>query len=500
MLKKLASQTAYYGLSSIIGRLLNYLLVPFHTAMFDSAAPYGIVSDFYAQAALLNVVFTYGMETTFFQFTAHRKQKESTTFNLVVTNLLLTSFLLSGLLWLFSDSMAQLMTYPERGQFVRWFALILLFDTLAAIPFARLRLAGRARRFAALKLGQITLTVFLNVFFLYVLRKSAEGEAFLWLQPLAGQWYEPGLGAGYVFLANLIANGALLLFLLPEFRGFRPAWDWSRLRPMLVYAYPLLFTGIAYTINEVADRTLLKYLLPADFYKELSVMGAIGVYGACYKLSIFITLAVQAFKYAAEPFFFSQAADAKSPQVFARIMRYFVIACALMVLVVSAEARLLGSLFLRKAVYQQGLVVVPFLLFANTFLGIYYNLSIWFKVTNRTYYGTFISLIGMSITLLLNLALIPVLGFLGSAIATLCCYFVMALTCYLWGQKFYPIPYPLRAISGYLLVAAGLSWLTFSVQWESVWWDQLFRITVILLFIGLVGRVERIPLRRLLIK
>lgn len=479
----------------MVGRLLNYLLVPFHTQMFDSAAPYGIVADFYAQAALLNVLFTYGMETTFFQFTAHRKQDEVKTFNLIVTNLLATSLFFVTLLWLFSDGLAALMTYPESGQFVRWFALILLFDTLAAIPFARLRLQGRAQRFALLKLGQILLTVLLNIFFLYILKKAFLAEGFGFLQPFATAWYNPELGAGYVFLANLIANGVLLLFLLPEFRGFRISWSWGRFRPLFIYAYPMIFTGIAYTINEVADRTLLKYTLPDNFYPGLTALEAVGVYSGCYKLSIFITLAVQAFKYAAEPFFFAKAADRNSPETFARIMRYFVIACALMALAVSAEAHWLGTLFLRKEVYLQGLVVVPFLLFANTLLGIYYNLSVWFKVTDRTYYGTFISLIGMSVTLLLNLLLIPVLGFLGSAIATLGCYFTMAVVCYLWGRKFYPIPYPVPAILGYLGLAALLSWLTFSLRFSNFWLDQGFRLGALLIFMGVVVVVEGIPLR-----
>ncbi|MGF1532245.1 MAG: polysaccharide biosynthesis C-terminal domain-containing protein [Bernardetiaceae bacterium] len=486
LLKKLASQTAYYGLSSVVGRLLNYLLVPFHTGVFSTEA-YGIVSDFYAHAALLQILFVYGMETTFFQFVAHKKQDLRETFSLILTRLIVSSGIFFVILWYAADGISAWMGYPEKGMFVRWFGCILVFDTLAMLPFARLRLEGKARRFAFLKLGQILLTVLLNIGFLYLLPKAITSERWAFLSPL----YVADLGLGYVFLSNLIANGLLLVWLLPHFRGFYWRWSWAKFSPMWRYAYPLIFTGIAYTINEVADRSLLKYLLPEGFYAGLSTLDAVGVYSGCYKLSIFITLAVQAFKYAAEPFFFAQAAERDSPQTFARLMRYFVIACAGMIVLVSAELRLLQVVFLRQPAYAQGLVVVPFLLFANTFLGMYYNLSVWFKVTDRTYYGTWISLIGMGVTLLLNVLLIPHLGYLGSAIATFACYLTMALVCYLWGQRFYPIPYPVGAVMGYLGLAAVLSAVAFGVAFAQFWVDQVFRLGILGIFVGVVWQGEK---------
>ncbi|MEM6298929.1 MAG: oligosaccharide flippase family protein, partial [Bacteroidota bacterium] len=485
MLRKLASQTAYYGLSSIIGRLLNYVLVPFHARVF-SEGEYGMIADFYAQVAFLNVIYLYGMETTFFQFVSHKKQDQRNTFSLIFTSVLGTSLLFSSIIWLSSDTLAGWMQYPDSGLFVQWFALILLVDALATIPFARLRVQEKAKRFALLKVGQIVLTVLLNLFFLYVLRKVYLGEDFLFLKDTIFDVYDPEIGLGYTFLANLIPNALVLLFLLPEFRDYIPKFDWTRFKPMLVYAYPMIFTGLAYATNEVADRNLIKYLLPENFYVELDRMEAVGVYSGCYKLTIFITLATQAFKYAAEPFFFSKASDRNAPQTFARVMRYYVIACVLMIVAVSLEARLLADIVLGKESYQMGVVVVPFLLFANTFLGVYYNLSVWFKVTDRTYFGTFISLGGMFVTITLNVLLIPVLGFLGSAIATLACYGTMMISCYLLGQRYHPIPYPIKAILGYLSLAAALSALGYFVQLNNFWLDQGFRVLV---FMGLLGLI-----------
>ncbi|TVT37791.1 oligosaccharide flippase family protein [Hymenobacter setariae] len=499
--KKLASQTAIYGVSSIVGRVLSYLLVPIYTAHF-AAAEYGIVTGLYAYVSFLNVVFTYGLETTFFRFANRPGQDRRELYNRTLSLLLLSSVVLTLLLALLARPLLGLLDLPPgHEEYARWVALILGFDAIAALPFARLRLENKARKFAAIRLTNILLYVGLNLFFVvlcpYVMQSSST-NLLAGLRPLVAAVYNPSLGVGYVFLSNLAASALTLLLLGRELLDFRFRWpDLSFLRPLLAYALPLMLMGLAGMVNETLDRILLPRWLPENFYPGLSRLGAVGVYGACYKLSIFMSLVIQAFRYAAEPFFFSQSTEKNSPATFALVLKWFTLCCAFIFVGISLNLSWVGPLFLRRPVYLTGLDVVPILLLANLFLGVYYNLSVWFKLTDKTYYGTYIGAAGAVLTIALNFVLIPVLGYTGSAWATLACYFLMAALCWWLGERHFPVPYPVGRLLLWLLgavslVVAGQA----GIQALPAPAGYAVGLLLPLLFLGLVYVVEGRQLRR----
>jgi O-antigen/teichoic acid export membrane protein len=495
LIKKLAGQTVAYGLSSILGRALNFLLVPLYTSVLATGA-YGIVSELYAYVAFLNIVFTFGMETAYFRFANRPGMDRQRLYDEVQSLLLVSSILFSGLLILFSGQLAEVLDYAQYQHFLIYLSLIVGVDAIVSVPFARLRLEGKAFKFAFIRLLNIVVVVVGNLLFLKIFPEIRQGLYLQGLQPFVALLYNPQIGLGYIFLVNLGANLLFIPLLWKEIGSMRFRLDTERLKPMLRYAYPLMIMGLAGAVNEVIDRILLRHYLPEGLYPGLENEEVVGIYSACYKLAIFMSLAIQAFRYAAEPFFFSQAADKNSPQTFALVMRGFVLTCAFLFVGVSANVEIFATLFLRRPDYWLGLQVVPVLLMANLFLGVYYNLTVWFKLTDRTYYGTYIGLGGAVITIVLNLLLIPVLGFMGSAIATLACYFSMALTCFLLGNRHYPIPYPVAALSGYLALAVGLVVLALAVPIADDVLRFGFRLGVSLLFPLIVFLLEWPNLRR----
>ena len=486
--KKLVGQTAAYGLSSIVGRALNYLLVPIYTRVF-LPEEYGVVSYLYAFVAFFNILYTYGMETAFFRFANKPDADPKAVYSRVLSAILVSSAVFTGILLLSSGAIARYIGYPEQREYIVWLALVLAIDAIVAIPFAWLRHQNKAIKFASIKLSNILVTVGANLFFLVFCRQVYEGLYLQELRPVIGYLYDPDFGVGYIFLINLVANALLLPMLWRELRIFRFRLDMEELKPMLRYAYPLLFMGMAGMVNEVIDRILLEEWLPEGFYPGMTNMAAVGIYSACYKLSIFMTLTIQAFRYAAEPFFFSQAQDKNSPMAFATVMKWFVIACAFIFLFISANLE--DFAFFIGPQYWDGLMVVPVLLLANLFLGVYYNLTVWFKLTDKTHFGTYISFGGAAVTILLNLLLIPVLGYMGSAIATLICYFSMALVCYLLGNRHYPIPYPVGTITGYILLAVGLVWAAFYVEVGDIWLRHAYHLALCGAFAAVVWVRER---------
>ncbi|MBF8963478.1 oligosaccharide flippase family protein [Pontibacter sp. FD36] len=486
--KKLVGQTAAYGLSSIVGRALNYLLVPVYTRVF-LPEEYGVVSYLYAFVAFFNIVYTYGMETAFFRFANKPEQDPKAVYNRVLSAILVSSTIFTGILLLFSQQIADYIGYPEQREYIVWLALVLAIDALVAIPFAWLRHQNKAIKFASIKLANILLTVGANLFFLVLLRHIYEGQYLTSLQPLATNLYNPDFGVGYIFLINLVANALLIPMLWKELRIFRFKLDVEQLKPMLRYAWPLLFMGLAGMVNEVIDRILLERYLPEGFYPGTSNMAAVGIYSACYKLAIFMTLTIQAFRYAAEPFFFSQAKEKESPQAFALVMKWFVIACAFIYLFISTNLEDFALLIGPE--YHDGLMVVPVLLLANLFLGIYYNLTVWFKLTDKTHFGTYISFGGAAITIAFNLLLIPVLGYMGSAIATLICYVGMALATYMLGNVHYPIPYPVKTILGYILFATALVLAAFLLPIKNFWLRHAYHLSLSVVFLVVVWLRER---------
>lgn len=489
--KKLAGQTAVYGVSSILGRVLSYLLVPVYTARF-AADEYGIVTGLYAYVAFLNVVFTYGMETAYFRFANRPGTDRRRLYDEVLSLLLTSSVLLTALLAALATPLMRLMSLPvEHQAYAVWIALILGLDAVAAIPYARLRLENKARKFATIRTTNILLTVGLNLFFIVFCPDVLAGKYLAGLRPLVATIYNPSLGVGYVFLSNLAASALTLVMLGRELTDFRFRLNLEPLRPMLKYAYPIMLMGLAGMVNETLDRILLGWWLPEGFYPGESSRAAVGIYGACYKLSIFMSLVIQAFRYAAEPFFFAQSTDKNSPATFALILKWFTLCCALIFVFISVNIEDFSVLFLRRPEYRQGVAVVPVLLLANLFLGVYYNLSVWFKLTDKTYYGTYIAFGGAALTIVLNLLLIPVLGYMGSAVATLACYFMMAAVCWYLGNYHFPVPYPVVKLLSWLLLAVAVVGVAWFVPVENYWLRHGFHLLLCLVFAGLVVLVEK---------
>ena len=457
ILKKLASETAVYGLSSIVGRFLNYLLVPFYTAVF-LPEQYGVITEVYSYAAFLNVVFIYGMETTYFRQCNKVGVDKEKVFLKIQSLVIITTFVLCSLMMLLSNQIADILKYPENGNLIILLAAILGFDAVLAIPFARLRQEGKAKKFAFVKILNILLNVGLNILFLVILPE------------ISGD-HNPNVDL--VLIANLFANAVQIFFFIEYFTLWKAATlDWHTVKLYLGYGLPIMVMGFAGMINEVVDRIALKFLLPANFYPGKSQLAAVGIYGACYKLSIFMSLGIQAFRYASEPFFFSKAQDKNSPEMYAKIMHWFVLCCVAVLLLISFNLDWIQYL-LRNEEYREGLVVVPVLLAANLCLGIYYNLSIWYKLTDRTQIGMLISLAGALVTIVLNVLLVPAIGYLGSAWATLVCYGFMTATSYFIGQKSYFVPYN----SFYLITCVFLAAIISITYWNySFNENQIFNI------------------------
>lgn len=479
-LKQLASHTAIYGIPSIVGKVLNYLLTPLYTFLF-LPAEYGVMAKMYAVVAFLNVIFTYGMETAFFRFSGEGK-KNNTVYGTALNSLILTSLLLCGLGYTYAPTIAGWLNEPLHPEYVRWFAMILALDAIAAIPFARLRQQNRAFRFAWVRSLNIALNIAFNLFFL-VLCPQLLKDGHEWISLI----YDTTAGIAYIFIANLLASAITLLLLLPEIKGVRYGIDLRIWQQMLLYAFPLLFAGLAGITNETLDRILLDYLLPPEIAKQQN-----GIYAACYKLSILMTLFIQAFRFAAEPFFFARAREKNAPQAYARIMNYFVAFCCLIFLLVTMYLDVFKH-FLRNPLFFEGLAVVPILLLANLFLGVYFNLSIWYKLANKTIYGAYIAMGGAVITIALNFLLIPVIGFLGSAWTTLLVYFLMAAVSYLWGQKEYPIPYDLRKFMFYILFMLFLYLVSEFISYTATANTTKFVLKSILMltFIGAIVWIEK---------
>ena len=454
-LKKLIGQTAVYGLSSIVGRFLNYLLTPLYTSkLVFQPEQYGIITEMYAYVAFLVVLLTYGMETAFFRYYSEAKENKAKVYSTALWSVALTSFGFIAAVSLFAQPIADALGYPNHKEYISWFAIIVGLDALIAIPLAKLRAENKSLKFAFIHIFSIVVNIGLNLFFLaYCLPKYLAGE----INWLVKTFYDPNTGVGYVFIANLVASVSRFLLMLPDILRTSYKIDPRLWKRMMRYALPLLIAGLAGIVNETLDRALLKWLLWADL-GEKATMAQLGIYGACYKLSIIITLCIQAYRYAAEPFFFDQQKSGSAPRTYARMLHVFFAFVMFIFLGVTLFIDIF-KYFIPNEAYWVGLDIVPILLLANVFLGVYYNLSAWYKLTDKTMYGSYIAIAGASCTILLNLLFIPILGFRGSAWATLICYFTMAALSYYFGQRFFPVPYNLAKMFGYFILAMGIFFL-----------------------------------------
>lgn len=475
-LKKLAGETVLYGLGSIIPRFLNFLLVRLHTDVFYPEE-YGILSKILAYVAVFNVIYMFGMETAYFRYATKPGADEKRIFDLAQSTVVFISLVLSGLLILNANGLADALDISGHSNLIIWFVIIMFIDAVVAIPFARLRLQKKATQFAIGKILNVLILIGLNIYFLKVA-------------------YDPSVGIAYIVIANLVANAFYLLFFWRTLLSWRPAIDKEISPTMVSYAYPIMITGLAGMTSEMFSRQTLDWWLPPDFYPGQSSKYALGIFSACYKLSVLMGLAIQAFRYAAEPFFFSNASDKQSPLLFARVNHYFVIVCCILLLAVGTNLDIL-KYFLGDSKYWQGLPVVPILLVGYLFQGIYYNFTVWFKLTDKTHYATIITVAGALITIVANYVLIPIAGYMGSSWATLLCYLSMAAICYALGQKFYPIPYNIAKSLGYIVVTTLLVYIVNGLVLINQWAATAFHLGVLLLYIMLVYFIEKKQLRPL---
>lgn len=472
--RKLAGQTAIYGLSSIVGRLLNYFLVPLHTWAFGTSE-YGIISEFYAYVAFFVVLLMFGMETTFFRFVNKSEDKEKVFNNAFSVIMVLNAiFLVSALI--FSQRIASWIGYPEYQSFVIWFVAILVVDATSSLFLAKLRYLDKPKKFAFIQLTSIGVNILLNLFFIFILYEKDDPNSF---------------GIGYIFLANLLASIVKPILLYKEISAFKFIWDKVMTKAMILYAIPLTIAGFAGIINETFDRILIKRLLMGDGLEY--AQSQVGIYSANYKISIFITLFITAFRYAAEPFFFAQEKNEYKDKLYSKIMTWFIIVVTFIFLSVSLNLEI-AKWFTPNEEYWVGLRVVPILLLANVCLGIYYNQSIWYKLANKTLFGAYIAIGGAIVTLTLNIVLIPVMGYMGSAWTTLIVYFSMMVASYYFGQKHYPIAYNLRKAGLYIFTSLALFFLGYFIEIESFGLAFFYHSLLILLFIGIVLFIER-PLK-----
>lgn len=459
-LRRLAGETVIYGLSTVLGRFLNFLLVPFYTRIFHPEE-YGVVTELYAYITFLLIIYTYGMETAFFRFISKEKNSVQT-FSTSFYSLLGSSLIFSSLLWFFAEPAAIALDYPNQAHLIQWTGLILFFDTLAIIPFAWLRYESRAFKFSLLKLGHIVINIAFNVIFLVVFPWMVAQPGY---ESVISIFYSPEIGPGYVFLANMLASALIIPFFVKEFSLLRLYFNPALWKRMVTYSLPLVVIGLAGMINEVSDRLMLKHLLPYE--SQEARMHDLGVYGACYKLSIFMTLGIQAFRYAAEPFFFKEAEEENAPKTYATVLNYFVAAGSLVFLGISLFLDLIKHII--DSAYHEGIIIVPILLMANLFLGIFYNTSVWYKLTNKTGIGAIISFSGAAITIVGNLLLIPLIGYIGAALTTLVCYVFMSVTSWRVGRKHYYIPYDIGLISKILFSAVLLLLIAEGINYYLDW-------------------------------
>ncbi len=485
-IKSLAKDTAIYGLSSIIGRFLNWCLVPLYTITFP-AAEYGVVTYVYSVVALAMIILTYGMETGFFRFANHERWNDPMqVYSTALTSLAVTSSLFIVLVLAAIKPVTHLMQCDGHPSYIIMMAVCVALDAFLALPFSYLRYKKRPVRFATIRLVNIGVNIGLNLFFILLCP---------WLMktvPATVDWfYNPGFGIGYIFLSNLIASVVNFVMMIPELTGFR--WRFCRrlLAEMLRYSAPLLVLGIAGVMNQTIDKLLYPYLVsdPAE------AMSGLGIYGANYKVAIVMVMFIQAFRFAYEPFIFSQAKERgkQSKQAYRDAMKFFVIFAVVLFLGVMFYLPILKYFISPK--YFSGLAVVPIIMLAEFFFGIFFNLSVWYKLSDRTVWGMYFSLIGVAVTVVLNVLLVPVMGYMGCAWAALCSYFIMMAASYFVGNAKYPIGYPAGRLLGYMGVGAVCYVLGLYVAvtpW--MWLNYIIRATIIAAYLVFCIKKEHIPL------
>ena len=492
-MKILAKETAIYGVSSIVGKFLNWLLVPLYTYVLQQQSDYGIVTNLYAWTALLLVILTYGMETGFFRFANKAEENPKTVYSTSLIALFTTSLLFAVACVVWRMPIANALGYPTHSEFIALLGIVVAMDAFASIPFAYLRYKKRPLRFAALKLLFVFLNIALNLFFLVLCPKIQD-----WA--IISSWYNPDYGVGYVFVANILATGIQTLCLLPAIvEGFKnehglPTSDSRRLfsgdllKRMLRYSLPLLVLGVCGIMNQTLDRILFPF-----FYNGADAQAQLGIYGACFKVAMVMMMFTQAFRYAYEPFVFAKHKDRESVEAYADAMKYYIIFSYMILLGMIFYLDLLK--FIIAPSYWEGLKIVPVVLWTYIFQGVYFNLSFWYKLTDKTQWGAYFSIIGVVITFALQAIFVPRIGYMASAASSTVCYLVIMLLSYFVGRKHLEIPYDLRRIGIYTLLVLtllagyyGLAHLLSMNEWTKMGLGTILFITYSVLFYRLDGK------------
>lgn len=462
----------------MVPRFLNYLLVPLYTIYVFTKAEYGQVTLLYSYVAILLVLLTYGMETAFFRY-ANKSENAKKVFNTATSSILITAILFLFIVFAFVDDISRLIQYPSNNEYVLIIAVIIAVDAITALPFAFLRYQNKALKFSSIRIISVVITISLNLIFLVVI-PNYYGESFKTL-PV----YRSTNLVTFVFIANLIGSLSTLIMLSAEFKSFNFKIDTVLLKKMLKYGLPILIISLSFMITEVADKILLKYLLP----NRLEADSQLGIYAASYKLAIIMMLFIQMFRYAAEPFFFSEAEKKDAKKTYSRVMTLFVAFTWFIFLLVMLYINLFKH-FIGEA-FWPGLKIVPIILSAKLFLGIFYNLSVWYKLTNNTFYGAIIAVVGGLITIVLNVLLIPKYGYMGSAWANFASYFVIMIISYFWGRKIYRVNYEINKIMLYTATAVIIYFISiysFDFQLYIHYIFVTFLLTIYVIFVFLLER------------
>jgi len=477
--KNLFKQTAIYGLATVLPRMFSFLLIPIHIKYLSGTGEYGKVSIIFAYLIFFNVILSYGMETSFFRFYTDDNNKKSVV-NTSMISIFWSSLFFLALGLLFRNTLAE---WADKDvQYITYTIWILVLDALVIIPFAKLRVDQRPVKYAIIKVGSVALFFFLNLFFLKFLPDIVQSSPDSFVATL----YIEDFQVGYIFVANVLASLATLLALLPAYFNLRWQFDVLLWKRMMRYGLPVMVAGIAFAINEAFDRLLLDYLKVSE--------SDIGAYSGCYKLAVFMVLFATAFRLGIEPFFFSHSKNENAPQTYAMITKYFVVFGSVILVGVIVFADILKQFLIPNASYWEAMDVVPLIILANFFLGIYHNLSVWYKLSDKTKIGAYISIAGAAVTLALNFALIPVWSYMGSAIATISAYGTMMAISYYLGNKHYPIPYDVKSIASYLVLAITLSCVYFYFFRENYY----VGFAVILIYGGFIYSKEKTALLKIL--
>jgi O-antigen/teichoic acid export membrane protein len=484
-LRKLAGQTAIYGLPSILGRVINYFLVGLHTSVF-LLDEMGVVSELYGSIALILILITFGMETTFFRFCT--RSKDGTAYHAASTVVVIISLLvalgISQNAFAFGRLIVGSTFVEENIIIIQFLAAIILVDGLTAIPFARLRIENRPYYFAFAKLSAILANIILQVLFLVVFPAIYNGQYLPQLYDLVNIVYNPELGIEYIFLANLLSNLLLFPILAKEFFRIRLNFNWTVLKPMLAYATPLVITGLTgWFISDLDKLVVAKW--------TANGLSDQGIYTQTFKLGALMLLAIQAFRYAAEPFFFSQSDDKQAPQLFAKTLHYFVLLGLLLLVAVSLNIDWIAKIFLRNPEFRTALYLVPIIMFGKLLFGVYLNISIWFKIKDKTIYGLLFTVIGAIVSLIGNYILLPRIGMIGAAYSIILSYLAMNIACYFIGRKYFPVPYKFIPLIIYSIILVGLAAFSFYFSFENQYLEIASNIIIPVIIAGLIYIIEK---------